>query len=67
MHTLIHKGMRTRYYSTVSEYIRFLVRRDQAPDAVTRRDPPIVLRTANQVMEDVPRESKLENDARESW
>ena len=64
MHMLIHKGMRTRYHSTVSEYIRFLVRRDQAPDAVTRHDPPIVLRTANQVMEDVPRESKFENDAR---
>ena len=59
MHTLIHKGMRTRYYSTVSEYIRFLVRRDQARDAVTRQDPPVRLRTANQAMEDVPRESKF--------
>ena len=39
MHELIYKGVRSHYYSTVSEYIRFLVRRDQRPDAVVIPDP----------------------------
>jgi Arc/MetJ-type ribon-helix-helix transcriptional regulator len=68
MHTLIHKGMAARYYSTVSEYIRFLVRRDQAPGAVSRAEPPIETpRTMNQVIEDAMRESDRENDLRGRW
>ena len=57
MHDLIYEGMRSHYYSTVSEYVRFLVRRDQLPDAVKEKKaaytPP---RTANQCMEDGRRE-----------
>lgn len=52
MHSLIHKGARSHYYSTVSEYIRFLVRRDQRPDSITEaktEHPPV--RTANECIE----------------
>lgn len=68
MHTLIHSGMKSRYYSTVSEYIRFLVRRDQAPDAVLLTEEPVEMpRTANQVIEDVLRGREIENEARRRW
>jgi len=62
MHSLIYQGMRSRYYSTVSEYLRFLVRRDQAPDAVSLTEMPVrPARTANQCIEDAQREVDLEN------
>ena len=57
MHDLIDQGRRVHFYSTVSEYVRFLVRRDQRPDAVKERE--VVYkpsRTANQCMEDGRRE-----------
>ncbi len=57
MHSLIYEGMRSRFYSTVSEYIRFLVRRDQRPDAV--KEPEVIYtppRTANQCIEYALRE-----------
>ncbi|MFN0278951.1 MAG: type II toxin-antitoxin system ParD family antitoxin [Pyrinomonadaceae bacterium] len=61
MHSLISEGMRSHFYSTVSEYIRFLVRRDQRPDAV--HEPKLVYaepRTVNQCIEDALREIEAE-------
>ena len=61
MHDLVYQGMHAHYYSTVSEYVRFLVRRDQRPDAVTEKKvvhPPV--RTVNQCIEDALREIEAE-------
>jgi hypothetical protein len=61
MHSLIYSGMRSHFYSTVSEYIRFLVRRDQRPDTIEEYQYPYTPpRTANQVIEDVRREMEAE-------
>ena len=61
MHSLIYDGMHSHFYSTVSEYIRFLVRRDQRPESVKKQEfadrPP---RTANQFIEDAKREIDAE-------
>lgn len=60
-HDLIHEGMRLGCYSTVSEYIRFLVRRDQRPEAIAEEKPVYAPpRTANQCMEDAIREIEAE-------
>ena len=57
MYSLIYQGSRSHFYSSVSEYIRFLVRRDQRPDMIKEEElayrPP---RTANQCIEDAKRE-----------
>ena len=63
MHSLIYEGMRSNSYCTVSEYIRFLVRRDQMP-YTARQDnrmtrPP---RTMNQCMEDACHEIETERE-----
>ena len=64
MHSLITEGMRAHFYSSVSEYIRFLVRRDQRPEAVEEKEfPNVPPRTANQVIEDVRREIEAEKIA----
>lgn len=61
MHRLIHEGARVHYYSSVSEYIRFLVRRDRRPDTVIGEEPVSApLRTANQCMEDTAWEIEAE-------
>ena len=68
MHSLIHKGMRSRYYSTVSEYIRFLVRRDQMPVASEQNEDTFTMpRTANQVIEEALRESETEDRRRSTY
>jgi hypothetical protein len=63
MHDLIYEGTRSRFYCTVSEYIRFLVRRDQRPKYTEEEKlvytPP---RTANQCMEDGRRENEAEKN-----
>ncbi len=58
MHDLIDQGRRVHFYSTVSEYVRFLVRRDQRPDAVKEKEVVYTRRprTMNQCMEDGLRE-----------
>ncbi len=57
MYSLIQKGTRTHFCSSVSEYIRYLVRCDQRPDVVKESKlAPRPLRTANQAMEDAQRE-----------
>ena len=57
MHSLIQKGMQAHFYSSVSEYVRFLVRRDQRPEAVEEyKYPSTPTRTANEVIEDYRRE-----------
>ena len=58
MHRLIHEGTRSRYHSTVSEYIRFLVRRDRRPASVIEQEPEYPPpRTMNQWMEDAARDA----------
>lgn len=53
MHSLINKGMHAGYHSTVSEYLRFLVRRDQMPVASRQKEEEFTMpKTANQVIED---------------
>lgn len=37
MHELIRKGMRASYSDSVSEYLRFLVRRDQSYQTVRKQ------------------------------
>ena len=65
MHSLIHKGMRSRYYSTVSEYMRFLVRRDQAPDTVLLKEPTYKPpQTMNEYMEEIRCDLEARNEAR---
>lgn len=63
MHSLIYKGMSSRYYSTVSEYIRFLVRRDQVPVEPEQKDEDtfIMPKTANEVIAEAMREAEFEN------
>lgn len=62
MHDLIYEAMRSRFYCTVSEYIRFLVRRDQRPE-FTEEEKPVYQppRTANEYIEDVRKEIEAEN------
>jgi Arc/MetJ-type ribon-helix-helix transcriptional regulator len=61
MHSLIYSGMRSHFYSTVSEYLRFLVRRDQRPAAIEEKEYPYTPpRTANQVIEEARREIEAE-------
>ena len=68
MHSLIHTGMRSLYYSTVSEYIRFLVRRDQMPVASEQNEDTFTMpRTANQVIEEALRESETEDRRRSTY
>lgn len=62
MHSLINKGMDSHFCSTVSEYMRFLVRRDQMPPG-RRTDTFIMPKTANEVIEDALRDG---DDALES-
>lgn len=66
MYDLIYEGTRSRFYSSVSEYIRFLVRRDQRPDAVAVRKEKFdtTLRTANECIETARRELEAERAAR---
>ena len=65
MHSLIHKGMRSHYYSTVSEYLRFLVRRDQMPVASEKDEDTFTMpKTANQVIEEALRETEMEYGSR---
>ena len=64
MHSLIYEGMRSHFYSTVSEYMRFLVRRDQRPKIVEEEKfPSAPPRTANQCIEDALREIETEKGA----
>ena len=68
MHSLIHKGMRSRYYSTVSEYIRFLVRRDQMPVASEKAvDTSTMPQTANQAIDEALHETEMENVRRRGF
>ena len=63
MHSQIHEGMRSRYYSTVSEYIRFLVRRDRIPAAIRQNAEEFAMpKTANEVMEEAIRESRADGE-----
>ncbi|MBX7054181.1 MAG: hypothetical protein K1X36_04420 [Pyrinomonadaceae bacterium] len=57
MYSLIQQGTRTHFCSSVSEYIRYLVRRDQRHDLVKEEVQPVrrPLRTANQAMENALR------------
>ena len=65
MHSLIHKGMRSRYYSTVGEYMRFLVRRDQIPAASEEKADTFEMpQTANQVIEEALRETEIKRRLR---
>lgn len=66
MYDLIDQGRRVHFYSTVSEYVRFLVRRDQRPDAVEEKEVVYTrtpARTVNQCMEDARREIEAEKIA----
>ena len=61
MYRLIHEGTRTHYCSTVSEYIRSLVRRDVRPETVIQEEPTYpTLRTANQWLEDAASEREAD-------
>ena len=63
MHRLIQKGTRSGCHSTVSEYIRSLVRRDVWHEAVIQTEPIYPpLRTANQCMEDAARKKKKKKE-----
>jgi Arc/MetJ-type ribon-helix-helix transcriptional regulator len=56
MYSLIREGIRSCCYSTVSEYIRFLVRRDTRPETINRERPVYPPpRTANQCLEEARR------------
>jgi Arc/MetJ-type ribon-helix-helix transcriptional regulator len=61
IYALIQEGTRSRFHSTVSEYIRFLVRSDRRPDAVKQEVAAILPpRTANQCVDDARREFEIE-------
>ncbi|MEP6946086.1 MAG: hypothetical protein ABJA02_09230 [Acidobacteriota bacterium] len=60
MYKLIHDATRQGYHSTVSEYIRFLVRRDRRPSSVIEEQPVYQpVQTMNQWMEDAAREREV--------
>ena len=68
MHSLIHKGMRSRFYSTVSEYMRFLIRRDQMSVASEKAEDTFTMpQTTNQAIDEALRETEMENVRRRGF
>lgn len=64
MHDLIYKGMRSNYHSTVSEYIRSLVRRDHPVESSQKDQLFPIPQRINDVMKDVMRERQIEEERR---